>query len=107
MPEKDNYTTEVVFRADKSGDFKDVVFALFPYNFESAFNSNLVLSYQHVGQHSVADYTHCINTSRPVTEEEYQDLKQELESLGYNLEVVPKRNSQKVKELFSQFKNNR
>ena len=100
MPEKDIHTTEVVFRVNKSGDFKDVVFALFPYLFESAFNSELVVSYQHIGQHSTADYTHCINVSRPATEEEYRDLKQELEDIGYNLVIVSKRNRQKANKLF-------
>ena len=88
--EKDTHITEVVFRM-----FNNEVLALFPYEIYN--HTGLVNSYMHVGQHSGANYEHCIQSSfsRPATEEEYKDLKKELESLGYNLKVVKRRNYNK------------
>lgn len=91
--EKDNYITEVVFRVDKYGKFKGTVYAMLPHEC-SDFKGN-VTSYQHVGQHSGANYNGCIESSRPATEAEYKDLKEEMESIGYNLKVIKKRNYDK------------
>jgi hypothetical protein len=90
--ERDTHATDMVFRVDATKDFKGQVFALFPHEVES---NGMVTSYQHIGQHSSADYDHCIKTSRPATEEEYKSLKSELESFGYNINVVSKRNYNK------------
>ena len=87
---KDNYKTDIVFRVDTSKDFKGTVFALFPHEVWD-FKGN-VTTYQHVGQHSGADYKYCIQTSRLATENEYNDLKKEMESLGYDINVVTKQN---------------
>lgn len=87
---KDTYTTDIVFRVIKTKEFKGTVFALFPH--EVCNNRGEVTTYQHVGQHSSADYNHCIKNSRLATESEYNDLKKEMESLGYNINVVTKRN---------------
>lgn len=91
--EKDIEITEVIFRVDKSKDFKGTVFALLPH--ECCDNKGNVTSYQHVGQHSGACYLGCIASSRPATELEYADLKKEMEGLGYNLKVIKKRNHAK------------
>ncbi len=92
--EKDNYITDVIFRVDKSKDFKRTVFALLPHDVSTLQGS--VGCYQHVGQHSSADYRHCIATSRPATEKEYADLKAEMESgHGYNFKVIKKQNYDK------------
>lgn len=91
--EKDTHITEVIFRVDKSKDWKGTVFALLPHEV-SDFKGN-VMCYQHVGQHSGADYKGCIATSRPATETEYADLKAEMESLGYNFKVIKKQNYNK------------
>lgn len=85
---KDKHTTDVIFRKDTSKDWKGTIFALFPHDV-CDFKGN-VTSYQHLGQHSAADYNHCIRKSKPATETEYADLKKELESLGYNLNIVKK-----------------
>jgi hypothetical protein len=45
-------------------------------------------SYQHVGQHGGADFSLCIGKTNPASPGEYADLKEELESIGYRLEVV-------------------
>tara|TARA_B110000503_G_C6810497_1_gene274815 strand:+ start:155 stop:451 length:297 start_codon:yes stop_codon:yes gene_type:complete len=89
--EKDKHITEVIFRFDKEYG----VYALFPYEIDTY---TTVSSYAHVGQHSGANYQHCINTSRPATEVEYKDLFNELENyVGYNLKVVKKMSYQKWK----------
>lgn len=77
--------TIVVFRKFK--DLGDIV-ALFPYEIE--YPDGACESYQHVGQHSAAHYTHCIAISRPATPAEYAPLKRELERIGYSL-VIRKR----------------
>lgn len=91
--EKDKHKTDVIFRKDTTKDFKGQIYALFPHNVET-YNGD-VMFYTHVGQHSSADYYHCINTSKLATETEYKDLKNELESLGYNLNIIKKQNHKK------------
>jgi tRNA C32,U32 (ribose-2'-O)-methylase TrmJ len=94
--EKDNYKTDVMFRVDKSGDNKGVVYALLPH--EAYNHSGSVTSYEHVGQHGKADYNYCISKTRPATEKEYSALKEEMESIGYDINVVKKRNYNKYLE---------
>ena len=87
---KDTHITDIIFRVDKSKDFKGTVFALFPH--ECSDHKGNVTSYQHLGQHGGADYGYCMATSRPAKESEYSDLKREMEGLGYNIKVVSKQN---------------
>jgi hypothetical protein len=76
--------TVVVYRRFPKKDGGDVV-ALFPLLEE---DNGCFLSYQHVGQHAVADIglVHC---TRPVegTEPDVVALHRELEAIGYVLEV--------------------
>jgi hypothetical protein len=74
----------VVIRVWKGND--DDVFALFPTLPADTFG-NYCTCYQHVGQHSSADYNHCIHNSRPATEAEAADLLAELKIIGYNPRV--------------------
>lgn len=90
---KDKHKTDVIFRKDTTKEFKGDIFALFPHNVDTYKGD--VTFYTHVGQHGSADYNHCINTSKLATEEEYKDLKCELESIGYNLNIVKKQNHKK------------
>lgn len=82
-------TTPVMFRVDKAGGFKGQVTAMFPYEIELNYN---VGAYVHVGQHHNVDYDTVIQQTRPATPEEYKDLKAELESIGYILKVINRRN---------------
>jgi hypothetical protein len=77
---RDTAAVKVVFRKDLDG----TVFALFP-EIEGA--RGMCTSYEHVGQHSSADYFGCIARSRPALPKEYAALKRELESIGYKLDV--------------------
>ncbi len=93
---KDDYKTDVMFRVEKSGDHKGTVYALMPH--EAYNHQGSVNSYEHVGQHGKADYDHCISKSRCATAEECEGLKQEMESIGYDLNIVKKRNYNKYLE---------
>lgn len=83
--QRDTEKTTVVFRVWKdTGD----VLALFPDLRET---NGFCTSYMHVGQHSHADYTGCIQATRPARRAEYADLQRELENMGYNLRVRARR----------------
>jgi hypothetical protein len=74
--------TVVIFRKwrDKQGE----IMALFPHLPESR---GLCSCYVHMGQHSSADYAHCVRRSRPATPSEYEPLARELRSIGYTLDI--------------------
>ena len=85
--------TAVVFRVwnhkpDKG--FNGDVIALFPSLPEYGGN---VLCYEHIGQHSAADYARVIECTRPAKPEEYASLRRELEAAPYryNLRVIARR----------------
>ena len=86
---QDTEKTIVVFRKWRKGyqvsPLCDII-ALFPA--EEGSGPNYCMSFEHVGQHSSADYHHCIRNSRPATPEEYEATRKELEGqYGYNLEI--------------------
>ncbi len=78
--------TIVVFRVWK--DESNTVFALFPEDKASDYYCS---SYEHIGQHGGADYTGCIQRSRPATPQEYAALKRELESSPYHYRLAVRR----------------
>ena len=83
MTEQDIHKTKVVFRKFPDGE----VIALF-YEEEFSHPGNFT-SYMHVGQHGQADVT-TVWITKLATPEEYADLKEELESIGYNLDIRKK-----------------
>jgi hypothetical protein len=105
--EKDDYTTEVVFRKYKpSHNFgrKGVIVALFPYDIADF--SGSVLCYEYCGQHGGANYQHVVHTmTTPATEEEYKELKTHLEEhYGYNFKVIKKINHDKYLKAYKEMK---
>ena len=78
-------TDLVVIRVWK-GD-PDDVFALFPTD-PADNDGRYCTSYQHVGQHSSADYWHCIRQSRSATSREAAPLLRELRAIGYRPRVL-------------------
>ena len=90
---KDTYITEVIFRKWNRKEFKGDIIVLFPYFIETLGGS--IMSYEHTGQHGSSDYNACIQMTVPAKEEDYKDLKEELEYIGYNLKVINKRNYKK------------
>ena len=79
---KDKYKTKVAFRKFPEGD----VIAIFPDHLYGM-PHGYYLSYMHVGQHGDAS-PDLLKELEEATEQEYLDLKKELESIGYNLEVM-------------------
>ena len=96
---KDTNITEVLFRVDTTKDFKGTIFALLPYEISDYKGS--VTSYQHIGQHNSADYNHCLKHSKSATNKEASELKIEMESIGYNLRVVTRRNYTKFLKAYN------
>ena len=90
--------TTVIFRLFKPSKCKDPyspnyskggeVIALFPY--EIADKHGNIVSYMHIGQHGVSSPLLIADTV-PAKPEEYADLKRELESIGYVLDVKARR----------------
>lgn len=78
-------TTRVVFRKWNNGD----IIALFP-QVPGGVSDDTCNSYEHVGQHGSADYFSVVTRTRPATDAEAADLKAELESIGYVLDVKRK-----------------
>jgi len=79
--EKDTYTTPVMFRKFKEGD----IVAIFP---EQPGTNELSTCgcYQHIGQHGSASIF-IERYTKPSKPEEYAELMQELEGIGYNLKI--------------------
>lgn len=74
--------TTVIFRT-YPGNTSDVL-ALFPAIDEG---QGMCGCYQHVGQHGMADYKHCLTVTRPAFPSEYKALARELSNIGYNLDI--------------------
>jgi hypothetical protein len=87
---KDDFKTDVMFRIEKHGELKDEILAVFPHEVND-YKGNVV-AYVHIGQHTSADYNYVLQRTRPAKEIDYMPLKRELESIGYNLKIVKKRN---------------
>ena len=49
---------------------------------------NTFVGYVHLGQHTAVSNSFLAEKCRKATEEEYKDLKTELESIGYNLNII-------------------
>lgn len=89
---KDNYKTDVIFRKEKDGS----ILAVFPYLIQD-FSGLYCTCYAHVGQHSAMMWNYLQNTA-PASPQEYSDLFAELESIGYNLRVIKRRNFKKYQK---------
>jgi len=84
VSEPNGEVTKVLFLVNER-DPKDAdLFAYFP---EEIHNGEFRTAYSHVGQHGSAHPKYA-EESRQATPEEYVDLQAELESIGYNLEVL-------------------
>jgi hypothetical protein len=78
----------VIIRVWKSNP--NDVFALFP-TLPADVLGYLCTSYQHVGQHSSANYDFCIRKSRPASTGEARKLLAELRQIGYRPRVYRRR----------------
>jgi len=77
--------TKVIFLVNEKDPQNFDLFAYFPE--EDFDNKGNKVGYSHIGQHGAVDPRYA-EESRPATPEEYADLKSELESIGYNLDVI-------------------
>lgn len=83
--------TPVIFRKFSNG----TVIAIFPDVLESCINLTCSC-YLHIGQHSGADYSWVVSITKPAKKEEYNDLFNELLTLGYDDLVIRYRRSRKM-----------
>lgn len=87
---QDTNITDVLFLVEQTEEENKEVFAYFPKMF---YNKELYKTtftgYAHIGQHTAihSDYA---NECKEATSIEYADLKKELESIGYNLNILNK-----------------
>lgn len=87
-----NKKTQVLFLIEKSDDqTSNQVFAFFPNDKYSTTNDGLFWCYSQIDQHSSCHIEHA-NHCKEATPEQYADLKSELESIDYDLEVVTRTN---------------
>lgn len=96
---KNEYKSKVIFRFWK----KDII-AIFPEELGDS-SPYTCSSYMHLGQHSACNPHHIIDHSRLATPKEYNDLKEELESIGYNLIIIKRYRQDHLKTRKQEFKN--
>jgi hypothetical protein len=80
--------TRVVFKMTPKDRFAGKECIAFLLDMDA--NPGRIMSYMHVGQHSEADIGFCV-ACHLATPEEYADLKEELESMDYELKVCKRR----------------
>jgi len=92
MPKTKEPITEVMFRKEKSGNFKGEIIAVMPYELAN-YNGDVML-YANIGQHSEGNYDIILKQTIPATEEEYAPLLKELtsEPYNYNFKIIKRRN---------------
>ena len=96
----DTEITDVIFRKEKD----KTIIALFPYIIHDMAGN--VMCYAHLGQHGGASYNWAITETKPAKEDDYADLKRELENhYGYNLNIVKRRNHEKYLEEYYKIRN--
>lgn len=82
--------TLVKFRKDITPNFEGEITAVFPQlkHNKELYGNVQVTCYTHIGQHSACHIEWIKENTIPANEGEYLPLKQELESIGYNLKIV-------------------
>ena len=89
--------TPVIFRAERRGDFKNDVTAVFPTIAADSCGYGEMVCYAHIGQHSGCSVAWYQNT-RSAKPEEYRDLLKELVSIGYDDLRIVKRISRTMRD---------
>lgn len=85
---KDVVNVKFLMDDPNSGTINDV-FAFFPDQQYHNADTGHFMCYSHIGQHS-ACHTSYAKSCKEATQEQYAILKAELESIGYNLNVLNK-----------------
>ena len=97
-------TTPVIFR--KETNFRDEIVAFFP-SLPGDHTPFTCSCYAHIGQHGTAHKDYYTQNTSPATPDEYKDLQDELESIGYDLEIfthwqswMDKRRLQELEDMY-------
>lgn len=78
---------DVIFLVNEDDYENKDTYAFFPNELYTIGNDDLKTSYSHIGQHSSCHIDYA-KESRLATVEEYTPLKEELESIGYVLNII-------------------
>lgn len=81
-------TTKVIFRKWPKKEGGDII-AIFPEDIGNM-SPYTCMMYEHVGQHGGGDPQLVIRNTAPAKPPEYANLKEELEGMGYSLQVIQK-----------------
>ena len=100
-------TTPVIFRKESYDKFIDgMIIAFFP-TLPGTHVPSSCSCYAHIGQHGTAHKDYYTQNTSPATPEEYKDLQDELESIGYDLEIftrwqswMDKRRLQELEDMY-------
>ncbi len=87
----DKHKTKVIFRkfTDKESKITtNNIIAIFPELEYFDYKSLTKMSYMHIGQHGGCEITHINDVTTFAYTWEYSALKSELESIGYNLNIL-------------------
>jgi hypothetical protein len=84
---KDLFKTDVMFRKEKD----NTILAVFPYDIADPKGN--VTGYARLGQHTAVCWDYVLLNTKPA--KEFTALQKELESLGYNINIVKRRNYSK------------
>ena len=77
--------SHVIFRKHKDDGSIIAVFLGIPWS------DTTLTCYQHIGQHGGCDYGHILDKTVSATPREFVGLQQELENIGYVLNIVKRR----------------
>lgn len=95
---QDTQKTKVLFLMEQpDSDISANVFAFFPEERYNTIENGTFTCYAHIGQHSACHIDYA-NKCLQATQEQYNDLKIELEGLGYDLEVLNEQPPAPIKE---------
>ena len=86
MSDESAPVTLVVFRRWPGSSGGDII-ALFPAQ-PADYLGRFCDAYEHVGQHSGADYHGVVQVTKPLSDHEAADLIRELERIGYRLKSI-------------------
>lgn len=83
-------TTNVIFLLESGNGSDDLTpFAYFPNDRHNHHEKGVFTSYAHIGQHSACHVDYAKECAE-ATPEQYNDLKMELEGIGYKLNILSK-----------------
>ena len=93
LNKEDNKPTAVMFRKERNGQ----TLAVFPY---LSFKHNYQITcYAHLGQHSYTCWEYVMKETEPAAIKDYDNLYEELRSIGYKLRIIKRASHRKMYQL--------